>query len=157
MSQSTARLSQDPAGLGIGHMQNTNMHRQKFNGIFFFILFQTATVTVSVASPPDIASLAPDPSELASSTDLTSVYDVIYRVSQAHRTNCIYTEEVIQTLLISEKKRDKYMKSGFSQTLLLRKPIQLPSDPVSDEECEVSVQNKTSFLLCLPSHSASFR
>lgn len=33
------------------------------------------------------------------------------------------------------------MECCFSQTLLLRKPIQLPSDPVSDEECEVSVQS----------------
>ena len=37
----------------------------------------------SVASPPDIASLAPDPTELPGSTDLSSIYDVICRVSQA--------------------------------------------------------------------------
>ncbi|XP_031631585.1 ecdysone-induced protein 78C isoform X2 [Contarinia nasturtii] len=64
----------------------------------------------SVASPPDIASLAPDPTELPGSTDLSTVYDVICRVSQA-----------------------------AEETLLVRKSsIQMQSDPVSDEECELT-------------------
>lgn len=71
----------------------------------------------SVASPPDIASLAPDPTELPGSTDLSSAYDVIYRVSQAHRIHCTYTEEIVTTLV--------------------RKPILLPNDSVLDEKCEV--------------------
>lgn len=70
----------------------------------------------SVASPTNIAPLAPDPSDLPGSTDLT-VYDVILCVSQAHRTHCTYTEEITRNLM--------------------RKPISLPTDPVLDEECEV--------------------
>lgn len=70
----------------------------------------------SIVSPPDIAPLPPDPSDLPGSTDLT-VYDVILCVSQAHRTHCTYTEEITRNLM--------------------RKPISLPTDPVLDDDCEV--------------------
>lgn len=70
----------------------------------------------SVASPPDIPS---DPIELPTTTDLSTVYDVICRVSQAHRAHSTYTEEIISTIL--------------------RKPIQLPNDSMLDEDCEVRV------------------
>lgn len=55
------------------------------------ILYIAATPQLcSVASPADIASLAPDPSELpGSAADLSSVYDVICRVSQAAEEVCI--------------------------------------------------------------------
>lgn len=44
----------------------------------------------SVASPADIASLASDPNELpGSAADLSSIYDVICRVSQAAEEVCM--------------------------------------------------------------------
>lgn len=74
----------------------------------------------SVASPTEIQPIVADHQidQQHGSTDLT-VYDIIMCVSQAHRTHCTYTEEITGNLL--------------------RKPITLPSDPVLDEECEVSV------------------
>ena len=90
----------------------------------------------SVASPPDIAPLAPDPSELPGSTELT-VYDVILCVSQAHRTHCTYTDELTRGLL--------------------RKPVTLPTDPVKvEDDCEVSVtcdRNGRIFVLILTIYS----
>lgn len=69
----------------------------------------------SVATPPDITI---DPSELPSTTDLSTVYDVICRVSQAHRTHSTYTEENVPNIL--------------------RKPIQLPDDALLDADFEVT-------------------
>lgn len=55
----------------------------------------------SVASPADIASLAPDPTELpGSAADLSSVYDVICRVSQAAEEVCIKREQCIVVYFI---------------------------------------------------------
>lgn len=72
----------------------------------------------SIASPTDITPLAPDPSDLPGSTELT-VYDVILCVSQAHRAHCTYTDDLIGRLL--------------------RKPIALTNDHIKQEdECEVS-------------------
>lgn len=54
-----------------------------------FVYISATPQLCSVASPTDIGSLAPDPTELPGSTDLSSVYDVICRVSQAAEEVCI--------------------------------------------------------------------
>lgn len=77
----------------------------------------------SVASPPDLTTATAtvtattDPSELPSTADLSTVYDVICRVSQAHRTHSTYTEE--------------------NAPNILRKPIKLPDDALLDANYEV--------------------
>lgn len=74
----------------------------------------TTPQVCSIASPPDITT---DPSELPSTADLSTIYDVICRVSQAHRTHSTYTEE--------------------NASNILRKPIQLPDDALLDADFEV--------------------
>ncbi|KAG4072857.1 hypothetical protein HA402_002600 [Bradysia odoriphaga] len=59
-------------------------------------LTPTTPQMCSVATPPDISPLAPDP-ELPGSTEL-SVYDVILCVSQAHRLHCTYIDELTRAI-----------------------------------------------------------
>lgn len=75
----------------------------------------TPQMCSSVATPPDISPLAPDPADLPGTTEL-SVYDVILCVSQAHRSHCTYTDELTRSLS--------------------RRPIQLPTSVIK-VECEV--------------------
>lgn len=86
----------------------------------------------SVASPPDITPLAPDPSQhqYANSNDLT-VYDIILCVSQAHRAHCTYTEE---------------LTSG-----LLRKPLSLTADSENDGEVSENAKKKLVDIMCFMS------
>lgn len=95
----------------------------------------------SVASPPDLttatATATTDPSELPSTADLSTVYDVICRVSQAHRTHSTYTEE--------------------NAPNILRKPIQLPDDTLLDTDYEVSETIRHLHARTLRKFHAAFR
>lgn len=77
-------------------------------------LTPTTPQMCSIASPPDITPLLQD-AELPSTTEM-SVYDVILCVSQAHRANCTYTDELTRDIT--------------------RLPISMPITTIK-EECDV--------------------
>ncbi|XP_037040398.1 ecdysone-induced protein 78C isoform X2 [Bradysia coprophila] len=85
-------------------------------------LTPTTPQMCSVATPPDISPLAPDP-ELPGSTEL-SVYDVILCVSQAHRLHCTYIDELTRGIQ--------------------RRPINIPMTIMNNVDCEVTTSQTES-------------
>lgn len=121
-----------------------NVRQERCNIRIVLVYIPATPQLCSVASPTDIGSLAPDPTESPGSTDLSSVYDVICRVSQAAEEVCINQYGIRANTIDKHRHSDHFMKidTNILQTLLVRKSMQIPSDPVSDEECEVGLIRK---------------